>query len=148
MINDFVGGAISWLNPKDIESITVLKDAMATAIYGTKAANGVIVITTKKGKVGRLSVSYSGGMSISPRMTYNRMELMNSQQRVDVSREAYETNIPLSGNQDIGYTGLAKAYRNRQITLEEFTVEQNNWRRIIRIGLKYSLEMLSVIIIR
>lgn len=131
MINDFVGGAISWLNPKDIESITVLKDAMATAIYGTKAANGVIVITTKKGKVGRLSVSYSGGMSISPRMTYNRMELMNSQQRVDVSREAYETNIPLSGNQDIGYTGLAKAYRNRQITLEEFTagakqLEKNN----------------------
>lgn len=131
MINDFVGGAIAWLNPKDIESITVLKDAMSTAIYGTKAANGVIVITTKKGKVGRMSVSYSGGMSYSPRMNYNKMELMNSQQRVDVSREAYETNIPLSGNQDIGYTGLAKAYRNREISLEEFTaqakqLEKNN----------------------
>ncbi|MCB6974742.1 MULTISPECIES: SusC/RagA family TonB-linked outer membrane protein [Butyricimonas] len=131
MINDFVGGAISWLNPKDIESITVLKDAIATAIYGTKAANGVIVITTKKGKVGRMSVSYSGGMSYSPRMTYKKLELMNSQQRVDVSREAYETNIPLSGSQDIGYTGLAKAYRNREITLEEFTagakqLEMNN----------------------
>ncbi|WP_065219877.1 MULTISPECIES: SusC/RagA family TonB-linked outer membrane protein [Butyricimonas] len=123
MINDFVGGAISWLNPKDIESITVLKDAMSTAIYGTKAANGVIVITTKKGKVGRMSVGYSGGVSYSPRMTYKKMELMNSQQRVDVSREAYETNIPLSGNQDIGYTGLAKAYRNRQISLEEFTAQ-------------------------
>ncbi len=131
MINDFVGGAISWLNPKDIESITVLKDAMSTAIYGTKAANGVIVITTKKGKVGRMSVGYSGGVSYSPRMTYKKMELMNSQQRVDVSREAYETNIPLSGSQDIGYTGLAKAYRNRQISLEEFTaqakqLEKNN----------------------
>ncbi|MBC5622024.1 SusC/RagA family TonB-linked outer membrane protein [Butyricimonas hominis] len=131
MINDFVGGAISWLNPKDIESITVLKDAIATAIYGTKAANGVIVITTKKGKVGRMSISYSGGMSYSPRMNYNKLELMNSQQRVDVSREAYETNIPLSGNQNIGYSALAKAYRNREITLEEFTaaakqLEKNN----------------------
>ena len=131
MINDFVGGAISWLNPKDIESITVLKDAVATAIYGTKAANGVIVITTRKGKVGRMSVSYSGGMSLSPRMNYNKMELMNSQQRVEVSREAYETNIPLSGNQNIGYTALAKAYRNREISLEEFTaqakqLEKNN----------------------
>lgn len=49
MIKNFIGGAISWLNPNDIQDITVLKDASATAIYGTKAANGVIVITTKKG---------------------------------------------------------------------------------------------------
>ncbi len=50
MIRNFVGGAISWLNPNDIENITVLKDAVSTAIYGVKAANGVIVITTKKGR--------------------------------------------------------------------------------------------------
>ena len=46
------GNAISWLNPADIESITVLKDAASTAIYGSQAANGVIVITTKKASGG------------------------------------------------------------------------------------------------
>lgn len=55
MIKNFVGGAIAWLNPNDIQDITVLKDASSTAIYGVKAANGVIVITTKKGERGRLS---------------------------------------------------------------------------------------------
>ena len=87
MIKDFVGGAISWLNPNDIENITVLKDASSTAIYGTKAANGVIVINTKKGEKGRMSVNYNTNMSLTPRLNYNRMELMNSKERVDVSRE-------------------------------------------------------------
>ena len=79
MIKDFVGGAISWLNPQDIDDITVLKDASATAIYGVKAANGVIVITTKKGEKGRLSLNYGGSVTFTPRLNYNRMELMNSQ---------------------------------------------------------------------
>ena len=131
MIRDFVGGAISWLNPSDIDNVTVLKDAASTAIYGVKAANGVIVITTKKGKIGRMSVSYNGNFTVTPRFTYKKMELMNSQQRVDVSREAYNTGIPLSGNQDIGYMALAKAYKNREISLEEFSegakqLERNN----------------------
>lgn len=60
IIRNFVGSAISWLNPSDIKDVTVLKDASSTAIYGVKAANGVIVITTKKGETGRLSVGYSG----------------------------------------------------------------------------------------
>ena len=47
-IRNFVGSSISWLNPNDIESITVLKDASSTAIYGVRAANGVIVIKTGK----------------------------------------------------------------------------------------------------
>ena len=123
VIRTFVGGAIDWLNPNDIESVTVLKDASSTAIYGTKAANGVIVITTKKGKVGRMAVSYSGNFSLTPRMTYNKLEVMNSKQRVDVSREAYQTGIILRGNQNIGYTALAKDYRNRKISLEEFDRE-------------------------
>ena len=123
MIRTFVGSAISWLNPNDIETVTVLKDAASTAIYGTKAANGVIVITTKKGKVGRMSVSYSGNFSLTPRMTYNKLEVMNSKQRVDVSREAYQHGLLLEGNQDIGYTALAKAYRRREISLDEFRSE-------------------------
>jgi TonB-linked SusC/RagA family outer membrane protein len=53
------------LNPNDIESISVLKDASATAIYGSRAANGVIVITTKGGKVGKAQVSYNGSVGVS-----------------------------------------------------------------------------------
>lgn len=121
MIRDFVGGAISWLNPNDIETVTVLKDAASTAIYGTKAANGVIVITTKKGEKGRMSVSYNGNYSVTPRMTYDKLELMNSKERVEVSREAFENNIPVDGNQNIGYWGLAKAFKNREISYAEFS---------------------------
>jgi TonB-dependent starch-binding outer membrane protein SusC len=66
--NSSVGGAInpiSFLNPQDIESMDVLKDASATAIYGSRGANGVVLITTKKGRAGFSSVSYnfSGGLS-------------------------------------------------------------------------------------
>ena len=61
-LRETASNAISWLNPADIETITVLKDASATAIYGTKATNGVIVITTKKAKGDGLNISYSGNI--------------------------------------------------------------------------------------
>ena len=93
----------------------------------------MIVISTKKGKAGRMSVSYTGNMSVTPRMTYNRLELMNSQERVEVSREAYEKGLVLAngGNYGIGYTALALAYKKQEISLEEFTrgakeLEENN----------------------
>lgn len=56
---------LNFLNPDDIESIDVLKDASATAIYGSRGANGVIIVTTKKGKEGTAKVSYSGYMALS-----------------------------------------------------------------------------------
>jgi TonB-linked SusC/RagA family outer membrane protein len=66
--NSSTGGAtnpLSFINPQDIESIDVLKDASATAIYGARGANGVVLITTKKGKSGAASVNYSGSFGIS-----------------------------------------------------------------------------------
>jgi TonB-linked SusC/RagA family outer membrane protein len=66
--NSGVGGAtnpLTFLNPEDIESIDVLKDASATAIYGSRGANGVILITTKKGKNGTSSLNYSGNIGFS-----------------------------------------------------------------------------------
>lgn len=90
-MENIIGNQISWLNPSDIETITVLKDASATAIYGSRASNGVIVVTTKKPKQGdRLAVNYTGSVSISPRPTYDRFNLMNSQERVHFSEEAYD----------------------------------------------------------
>jgi iron complex outermembrane receptor protein len=66
--NSSTGGAtnpLNFLNPQDIESIDVLKDASATAVYGSRGANGVVIITTKKGKAGRASVNYSLGYGVS-----------------------------------------------------------------------------------
>ncbi|KQS34095.1 TonB-dependent receptor [Dyadobacter sp. Leaf189] len=59
------GNPLNFLNPQDIESMDVLKDASATAIYGARGANGVILITTKKGKSGQASITYSGSLGIS-----------------------------------------------------------------------------------
>ncbi len=66
--NSSTGGdsnPLNFLNPQDIESMDVLKDASATAIYGARGANGVILITTKKGKSGQASVTYSGSLGLS-----------------------------------------------------------------------------------
>lgn len=60
---DGVEGSMDLVNPQDIENISVLKDAASSSIYGSRAANGVILITTKKGKEGKLSVSYTGRLS-------------------------------------------------------------------------------------
>lgn len=68
MSNDAVGGlsnGLSTLNPADIETFTVLKDASSTAIYGSRASNGVILITTKKGKSEKIRISYNGNVSVS-----------------------------------------------------------------------------------
>jgi TonB-dependent SusC/RagA subfamily outer membrane receptor len=65
--NSDLGGqsnALSTINPNDIEKFTVLKDASATAIYGSRASNGVIIITTKRGKKGDVRASYNGSVSI------------------------------------------------------------------------------------
>ncbi|MBR1400445.1 MAG: SusC/RagA family TonB-linked outer membrane protein [Prevotella sp.] len=120
-IRNFVGNSISWLNPMDIENITVLKDASATAIYGVRAANGVIVIKTKRGKTGSLAVSYSGGVNFGERVSYNALERMNSLQRVAVSKEIFERGlISLSSSGDIGYAGALNKYLFGKITADDF----------------------------
>ncbi len=71
--NNGIGGTdnrMAAINPNDIESFTVLKDASATAIYGLRASNGVIIITTKKGKEGKPQLSYNGSVSVSTPMKY------------------------------------------------------------------------------
>jgi len=74
------------INPNDIESLDVLKDASATAIYGSRAANGVIVITTKKGKKGTAKASYDGWVGLTS--TYNLPKVLNAAQYVTIKNEA------------------------------------------------------------
>ncbi len=73
-----VGNILSTINPNDIEDFTVLKDASATAIYGSRASNGVIMITTKKGKSGKIKVTYDGNVSVSKRR--NSVDVMTGDQ--------------------------------------------------------------------
>jgi len=75
------GGDINLLNPNDIESIEILKDASATAIYGAKGANGVVLITTKSGKTGKAVVAYSYNYGIQK--LGHKLELMNASQFIE-----------------------------------------------------------------
>ena len=116
-----MGSSIAWLNPNDIESITVLKDASATAIYGVRAANGVIVIKTKRGRAGMASISYSARLNVSEQVTYDKLELMNSKERVEVSREIFQRGLTASWtNNNIGYAGALNQYLKKEMTKDEF----------------------------
>lgn len=131
MIDDMrniIGNQVSWLNPNDIETITVLKDASATAIYGSRASNGVIIITTKKGKEDRLSINYAGNISISPAPRYDQFNYMNSRERVLFSEEAYNYGVRYSAEpkkQQYTYEGLLKMYMEGDINQEDFIADKN-----------------------
>ena len=86
--NIFATGVGS-LNPNDIESITVLKDASAAAIYGSQAANGVIVVTTKHGSAGKAHVSYMGSVSVQTKPSRSP-DLMNSQEKLAWEQELWD----------------------------------------------------------
>jgi TonB-linked SusC/RagA family outer membrane protein len=81
-----IEGGLMELNPNDVESIEVLKDASATAIYGSRGANGVILITTRQGFDG-LQVEYQG--HAGPQWINNRLDLMNAEQYAQFARDAY-----------------------------------------------------------
>ncbi|MGC1242833.1 MAG: TonB-dependent receptor [Chryseosolibacter sp.] len=84
VVDGFVGGALP--PPEDIESIEVLKDASATAIYGSRGANGVIMVTTKKGKPGKTQINFN--TSYSSQTEINRLDLLNADQFADYITEA------------------------------------------------------------
>lgn len=85
VIDGVAGGDINNLNPADIESIDVLKDAASAAIYGSRAANGVILVTTKQGKAGKIQVSYDGYLGWQN--VYKMPSLLNAQQYMQVMDE-------------------------------------------------------------
>ena len=123
-LRETASNAISWLNPADIETITVLKDASATAIYGTRATNGVIVITTKKAKGDGLNISYSGNFSVGMKPSYRMYDMMNSQEHMRFSRELWEDRDSYNQNiQPIGYAGLIQKLQKKEITQQQFEQE-------------------------
>ncbi len=85
VIDGVAGGSLDDINPADIESIDVLKDAASAAIYGARAANGVILVTTRQGKAGKIELSYNGAFGWSN--AYKRPQLLNAQQFMTVIDE-------------------------------------------------------------
>ncbi|MCL2561271.1 MAG: SusC/RagA family TonB-linked outer membrane protein [Rikenellaceae bacterium] len=126
MVSDLrtiIGSQVSWLNPMDIDNITVLRDASATAVYGSRAANGVIVITTKRGTPGQISVGYSGSVTINTRPNYGMFNYMNSQERVRFSEDAF--NVGMSYSQPpiadpYTYEGAMIQFINGAFSAQEF----------------------------
>lgn len=151
-----IGGAVSGLNPYDIESITFLRDAAATAIYGVRAANGVIVVTTKKGKAGPMRVTYNTDLSFQQRPSYNGLSLMNSKERVAFSRQLVEDgtifNPSYNGMQEyISFEGLTQALYAKKLNETQYKtavgqLETNNvdWFKVLfrnAFGMTHSINM-------
>lgn len=107
-IDDIYTTAIGGINPNDIESITVLKDAAATAIYGARAANGVIVITTKKGRQGKSRVSFSTRMTYGLKPNIDRLNLMNSDEKIQLELDLLRSNYTYRENKGGAYRTLNK----------------------------------------
>lgn len=84
------------VNPNDIETFTVLKDASATAIYGSRASNGVIIITTKKGSSKKLNIDYTGNVSLAT--VTNTIDMLGASEYKSLFQQKFPSNIGLLGN--------------------------------------------------
>ena len=99
-----MGNALGMISPENIESMSVLKDASATAIYGSRASNGVIIITTKKGKSGKPQVNFSANLYVNtPRKTYETMSTDQFRQAVIARSAEGSANRALLGNADTNW---------------------------------------------
>ena len=127
-LKDIIGSQVSWLNPMDIETITILKDASATAIYGSKASNGVIVITTKKGKMDRMTINYSGNMSINTKPNYGMFNYMNSKERTIFAQDMFNAGAsyhiePIK--QPYTYEGVMKMYLEGEMSYDDLVKKKH-----------------------
>lgn len=130
---NIIGNAIAGINPQDIERIDVLKDASATALYGTQAANGVIVVTTKKGSIGsaRISYNHSSKLTRRPRYTDRNIYLMNSQERVQFGKDLADLHYQFpSGMTMVGYEGALYRLYTGQTNYDEFLEEVKRYETV------------------
>ena len=114
------------LNMDDVESINILKDASSSAIYGSRAANGVVLITTKTGKAGKITASYSGYVGVQS--AWKKLDVLNAQQWATLYNEA-TLNDNLPANQELAnpgsltsYDWTKLAYQNGMVQNHQFSV--------------------------
>lgn len=110
-------GDINYINPADVVSVTVLKDAAAASIYGVRAANGVISITTRIGNARKLTVNYSSNFYVTPIPDAGYLHLMNSTQMVDLQQELFSMTHPAYNSTIANYAqpkAIEALYQNEQ----------------------------------
>ena len=89
VVDGIYGGSLSGINPNEIESIEILKDASSAAIYGARGANGVVLITTKKGKAGKMQVSYNGSIGFQNIINSGDVQMLNAGQYGEVQNTMF-----------------------------------------------------------
>src|SRR5690606_1764803 len=114
---NLIASGIGGVNVEDIESINVLKDAAATSIYGTRAANGVIVITSKKGKAGRTRVNFTSNATMGRRPMIDDAYMMNSKDRIDVSFDMIRSGVFNATSPAIGEYNTVSDFQRHFIDL-------------------------------
>lgn len=115
---------IKLVNPNDIESVSVLKDAASSAIYGVRAAYGVVLITTKKGKAGKLSVSYSGNFSFSKPTVMPEFVDNSYEHALFVNAGSAREDVALM--YDVDHLAAIKAYYDNPATAPLYYISENN----------------------
>lgn len=127
--------ALASINPNDVESIEILKDASATAIYGSRGSNGVVIITTKRGKLGPDKVEYTGNASVSKPV--RKLEVLDAYHYALMRNEGQQTANDLTGtNTQLPFDGEMQFYpiANRFVRAplpEEFIGKGTNWQDVI-----------------
>ena len=132
--------SLSDINPYDVESITVLKDAAAASIYGALAANGVIVVTTKQGKTDKTTVNVNADWYISTKPNFDKMHYASTSDIIDYETEVYDNRVANKGSvalmfnelKNNYYSPLYQLYRDRdegRITADEVNKTLNQWRQ-------------------
>lgn len=145
---------IDYLNPADIESLDVLKDAASAAIYGARAANGVVLVTTKKGKVGKASIQYDGYFGIQN--VYKKPDLLDAQQYVMIMQEGRKNSgmDPINFEKDLApgdYQRIQNGWKgtnwinemenkNAPIQSHSLNISGGSERSVYSIGLSYTAQ--------
>jgi TonB-linked SusC/RagA family outer membrane protein len=114
MGNYTTSNVMNTINPNDIESITVLKDAAASALYGSRAANGVIVITTKQGKAGKPVINFKASVGITPTFATDNYEPASTEQQVEMYYENFWNAGKYDGDSDEDASASALAQLNKR----------------------------------
>ena len=131
------------INPNDIESFEVLKDADATAIYGSRGANGVVLVTTKRGKKGKAELKLNSSYSLST--VASRMKMMNTEEYISMRRQAFQndniTVIP-AANYDINGTWDQSRYTDWQKELIGNTADAS----VVQLSLSGGAENMSYLV--
>ena len=132
--------SLSEINPYNVESITVLKDAAAASIYGALAANGVIVVTTKQGKSDKTTVNVNADWYISTKPKFDKMHYASTSDIIDYETEVYDNRVANKGSvalmfselKNNYYSPLYQLYRDRdegRITAAEVNQTLEQWRK-------------------